>query len=114
MALLHDIPLSSAERSALIAFREAVRSFDPSADLVLFGSKARGSGAPDSDLDVLIVTDQTATAAVQSRLAEIQFGVELKYDIVIGLVIENRAFWGSAQGHSLPLHWAIDREGVAV
>jgi len=42
----------------LAAIREAVRELDPDAEVYLFGSVARGEARPDSDVDVLVVSDR--------------------------------------------------------
>ncbi|MEM4302639.1 MAG: nucleotidyltransferase domain-containing protein [Candidatus Caldarchaeum sp.] len=40
--------------------REVVRRHDPSARVLLFGSFVKGSMRPDSDIDILIITDEAA------------------------------------------------------
>ncbi|WP_258870250.1 nucleotidyltransferase domain-containing protein [Pyrobaculum aerophilum] len=37
--------------------KEAARELDPKARVVLFGSFARGNPRPDSDIDILVITD---------------------------------------------------------
>ena len=46
--------LKKNEKQALKDLREAVSKKYPIPDFRLFGSKARGKGRPDSDLDVMI------------------------------------------------------------
>ncbi|MEZ0319678.1 MAG: nucleotidyltransferase domain-containing protein [Pyrobaculum sp.] len=41
----------------LVELKKAVLELDPDAEVYLFGSAARGSMRPDSDVDVLVVSD---------------------------------------------------------
>jgi uncharacterized protein len=34
-----------------------IRLIDPKADIILYGSRARGDERPDSDWDILVLTD---------------------------------------------------------
>ncbi len=45
--------------NVLVMIGEVVRSVVPKARVVLFGSHARGTAAPMSDYDILVVTEQS-------------------------------------------------------
>ena len=51
------MPLSELERQVLARFRNRLETELPGeqVDVMLFGSKARGEGREDSDLDVLVI-----------------------------------------------------------
>src|SRR5580700_8939458 len=53
------MPLLASERAALTAFAAHVRALFGARlrELALFGSRARGEGDEDSDVDVLVVVD---------------------------------------------------------
>jgi predicted nucleotidyltransferase len=56
--------------------------------IVLFGSRARGGGRPDSDLDLLIVVDEPfgphhSRARETGRLRLALFGVRVPMDLVL-------------------------------
>lgn len=56
---LASVDLTPSERAALELFSQRVRDRLRSVvkEIVLFGSKARGDAAPDSDIDVLVLLD---------------------------------------------------------
>ena len=50
--------MSAEDRELLDAFATRVRLLAPSADVWAFGSRARGSADPDSDLDLCVVVPE--------------------------------------------------------
>jgi predicted nucleotidyltransferase len=53
MKSLQEAPaLSAADRDLLVRARDAVRAVEPNAVVILYGSRARGDAAPDSDWDL--------------------------------------------------------------
>lgn len=72
--------LKEQERKILENFRTELRSLlqDPSIEVRLFGSKARGEDREDSDLDVLVIIS-----------SEDWHKSDKVYDIVTGLLLES-------------------------
>lgn len=71
------------QRAAAAAATERIqdRLGDVVEALMLFGSVARGDATPDSDVDLLVVVDETADfAAVDDQLLEIAYDVSLEHD----------------------------------
>jgi predicted nucleotidyltransferase len=74
--------LRSDDRQLLIRVRERAQALCPHARIVLFGSRANGTGQPDSDYDLLVilpdVTDQSIRSEIMSDLHSMaqQLGVE--------------------------------------
>jgi hypothetical protein len=54
------------------------------------------------------------TGAIEHELSILKFDIELKYDVIIGLVVENKEFWQSPRIAVTPLHINVDREGVLI
>lgn len=42
------------------------------------------------------------------------YDMELKYSVVFGVIVYEKAFWNSDLAAVMPLHQNIDREGLAV
>lgn len=106
--------LKKNENKALREFKQILLKRFPQADIVLYGSKARGDYGEFSDIDLLVLVDSEVDRSLREKVGEIKYDMELKYDVVFGLVIENKDFWDSPLAKAMPLHCNIDREGVTV
>ena len=105
--------LSENEQRAIHAFKNRLEENYGQVILILFGSKARGDGSAESDIDLLVLMERTVDIALESQIFRIGFEIELEYDVVLGLIVMNSAYWDST-GRQMPLRWNIDREGIAV
>jgi predicted nucleotidyltransferase len=82
--------VAGSHRAAVDAFVTRVRDddLDSVQRLLLFGSVARGTQSPDSDADGLAVVDDEADqSAVEDRLRDIAYGVELDHEVILSLVV---------------------------
>jgi predicted nucleotidyltransferase len=89
-----------------------VERFGPAVDLTLFGSVARGSFGADSDIDVLVLIPSRVSTDMEEEVFDLAFDVELKYDVVFGIIVYSREEWESPRLASMPLHHMIEAEGV--
>lgn len=64
--------LSNADQQLLTRVRESAQEQCPQARVVLFGSRAKGTGGPDSDYDLLVILpdniDQSVRSAIMGNL----------------------------------------------
>jgi len=90
--------------------KESVRSFDPQAKVILFGSRARGDNNKASDWDFLILTskyvDEKAKRSIRDRLID----TELDAEEVISTIIFSQDKWKDYR--ITPLYQNIAKEGV--
>jgi len=105
--------LTRRDRSALDDFCGRVRAALGSNlfELRLFGSKARGDAAADSDLDVLVLVAENRVAA-EDRVLDIAFDVNLAHDVYISPRVVTRAVMDDPVWRLTGLLRAIEREGV--
>lgn len=82
--------------------------------IIIYGSKVRGDDSKFSDIDLLILIDSDINKNLQTEISWIKYRVELKYDIIIGMIIEKKDFWESALANAMPFHWNVDREGILI
>jgi len=103
--------LSKTDRQIAREFQRRLATITPLLDLRVFGSRARGNAAPDSDLDVFIDLEET-TPELRLRISEIAWEVGFDMDRVISTVVATRSELeqGAMGANSLVLN--VQREGV--
>lgn len=106
--------LKKNEREALKELKEKMLKKYPDARIILYGSKARGDFDKESDIDLLILVEQKINTKLEEEIYHITYDIELKYDVVFGEIIENKEFWETPLANTMPLHWNINREGIAI
>ena len=79
----------------------------PVEQLMVYGSRARGDAAPDSDLD-LYIKGPAATPDMRRKISEIAWEVSLETGIVISTLIYSKQLAGQ------PIIKAIEADGVVI
>jgi len=107
------LPLGGHDAAAIEDFVARVRTAlgDNLLDLRLFGSKATGRDTPESDIDILVITDK-ASVALEDRVLAIAFDVNLAHDVYISpRVIERAVLEHPVWSRTLFVQTAI-RDGI--
>ena len=79
----------------------------PVEQLMVYGSRARGDAASDSDLD-LYIKGPVATSDMRRKISEIAWEVSLETGVVISTLIYSKQLVGQ------PIIKAIEMDGVVV
>ena len=84
--------LQASDAAAIADFTARVRTTLGSEvlDMRLFGSKASGLDAPDSDIDIFVVVRE-ASVRVEDHVLAIAFEVNLAHDVFISPLVVGRA-----------------------
>ncbi len=106
-----DCHLKENERTALQQFKERAGQKIPLFDIRLFGSKARGDGRDDSDLDIMVVTEEN-NPQVRSDIYDLCFELDLEYDTFLSTTIFERKELEEGPLSESPLYKAAMREGI--
>jgi uncharacterized protein len=89
-----------------------VHKNDPTAEVFLFGSRARGDFRPDSDWDILILVDnKKVTNDLEDKFRDDLYDIELESGQVISTFIYSKNYWSSTLIYS-PLYKNVNREGI--
>ena len=105
--------LTPNERAAAMEYVALIRSRlpDRALSVILFGSKARGDGDAESDIDLLVLVD-TENSEFRSELWRIASDVSLDYNVVLSPRVFGQARWAEVRRIRLPLYRAIVADSV--
>ena len=114
MKTLESSKLLQKERGSILQASRALKSDLPVTRVILFGSKARGVGEPDSDIDLLVLTScpvgSKLRAAISDRLAD----VNLQNDVSLTSVVVSEQDWSSGLIHYTLIHGEVERDGCEI
>jgi predicted nucleotidyltransferase len=105
--------LPSNETMAIEEFQKKILARFGITEIILFGSKARGEENRYSDLDILVLLEQEPSISIEEEIIDIGFEIELKYDVVLVILVHSKAFWDS-KGILMPIHKEIERDGIPI
>jgi predicted nucleotidyltransferase len=94
--------------------KESVYRYDRNAELILFGSRARGDWHEESDWDFLVLTDSEHTEWLSDVLRRnINESIELVSFDVIFILVKNRKQWDEEYAVTA-LYQSINEEGLLI
>lgn len=103
--------MNNAERNVIEAFRRLLARKLQVDELVLFGSRARGDAAPDSDMDILVIIDKP-TEDIEEYVSSCAWEAGFEHGIVIVPVVYSKKEWESGPDRVSLLARAIEMEGI--
>ena len=113
MKSVDELSLSDKEREIIQKMRTAVNKTLPDSTMILFGSRARGNAAADSDWDVLVLAE-TVSPEIEERVFSALFDVELDENIIINPLVLPRDEWNIKRYRNHPIHDTVEAEGILV
>jgi pimeloyl-ACP methyl ester carboxylesterase len=108
-------PWTQVGRAAGLAFARRASEQFPSRirRMVLFGSVVRGTDGPESDVDVLVIADDTG-ADLRDGLDSIAFDVTMEFRRALVFVLYPAAAYEAARAAGSEFVAALGREGEAL
>jgi len=103
--------MNKKDRAIAEAVKSAVREFDPSAEVVLFGSRARGDARQDSDYDFLVLLNVPLDFVLKEKILDRLYLIELSTENVISPLIRSKTDWVRMTAY--PIHQEISAYGIA-
>ena len=100
-----------ADRQVTLEFKRRLEEITTVLEVRVFGSRARGEAAPDSDLDVFVEV-AALTPALRRRIDEIAWEVGFERDYIISPIVVSRQELQEGPMGASPLILEIEREGV--
>ena len=107
------VALSQREREAVehLARRLRSRLADRLADVRLYGSRARGEGRSESDVDVAVVVTEHSPAVRREVFDEVS-AVVLEHDLLLDVHVLDRAHLQALRRAGSPYARRLEEEGV--
>lgn len=103
------------ETAALLdRVKAAIAEVVPGAQIVLYGSRARGDALAESDYDLLVLVDQRPTLELEAAIRDRLYPIELDSGAVLSLLLEERDRWRSPLYRAMPLVQSVERDGVVL
>ncbi|MEA3443109.1 MAG: nucleotidyltransferase domain-containing protein [Bacteroidota bacterium] len=93
--------------------RQCVNSVDPNADVILYGSRARGDERIDSDWDILVLTDYSVDLAEERKFRYKLYDLELETGEPLSIFVYSKKDWKTKQ-RITPFYENVIQEGVRI
>jgi len=105
----------SIKRSLLLKrVKTDVQALSPTAEIILYGSRARGTAKADSDWDFLILLPSEVDKKLKEQIKDCLYDIELETDTVLSSIIRSKQEWMSARYAVIPLRQQVESYGVVV
>ena len=103
------------DRDALLKqVKEAVLEIEPTAEVILYGSRARGDSCTESDWDFLVLVDGLAGDDRVDRIRHCLYEIEWESGQVLSSIVRGREEWSNQPLNSTPFHRNVELEGIVL
>ncbi len=103
---------STVDVELLQRCKRAIRQVVPDADVILYGSRARGDAHEYSDYDILIIVSGTVDMKLKEKILDHVYPLELETGAVLTLFTYSKQKWDSPLYRAMPFHKNVESEGV--
>jgi predicted nucleotidyltransferase len=104
--------IPEGDRQLLAEVKRIVTGMLPDAQVLLYGSAARGERGPESDYDVLVLSDRELSDTEERRIRDAVYDIELAREVVVSLAMYTRDDWNLPLRKATPYHKNVEREGI--
>lgn len=99
------------DKIILSRIKETINKIDPSAEIFLYGSRARGTARNDSDWDILILLNQQKiTVPTEQKFRHNLFDIEIDTGEVISTYVVSKNDWETIYSIT-PMYESVKKEG---
>jgi predicted nucleotidyltransferase len=98
----------------LLSIKNTVKSVEPSATIIVFGSYARGDNTQNSDIDILILIDKLKLSREdEKRIKYPIYDIEFETGKIISPIVLSRNDWESRH-RITPFYKNVTKEGITL
>lgn len=99
------------KKDIISRIKKNIKEIDSQAEIILFGSRARGDARKDSDWDLLILTDYPVSFQDEQRFRHHLFDLELELGEAFSTFVYSKSEWEMKHAVT-PLYQNVVKEGV--
>ena len=114
MRTLDQINLAATDRLAALEAANFVKSSFPVEQVILFGSKARGDGGSDSDIDLLILTRGEPPTEMSKVMWRYFWQIQKNRNVMLSTVVVPMDQWQHGVYQAMLLKSEVERDGVTL
>ncbi len=107
--------LMSTEKEVVNAFRKSIvaKWGDRIRDIRVFGSRARGEGNEDSDIDILVVVDELS-GGIRRAIYAAAADYLVTHDVILSPLVMSQERYDTMKSRERLLIQEIERDGVSL
>lgn len=98
----------------LVKLKRVVQLIVPDAELLLYGSAARGERGPESDYDIMVLLNAPLASAEEDAVEGAVYDLELAHGVVISLFLVTREKWNLPFTTATPFYRNVRREAIGL
>jgi len=106
--------ISDQEKDMLLALKHIIARYDSHAEIVLYGSAARGQRQPDSDYDLLVITSRKLTSHEERDLDRAVYELQLERGVVLSVMVYASEQWQNPILQASPYRKNVIKEGIVL
>ncbi len=91
--------------------RMKISGIDPTAQVILYGSRSRGDARIDSDWDILILTDYPVDLVKETEFRDHLYELEIQTGEPLSVFVYSKQEWFTTQ-HITPFFENVTSEGI--
>ena len=106
--------ISKTDRELLREIKMVIQGFLPEAEILLYGSVPRGTQEPESDYDILALTDDPLPFDEQDVIRDAIYDFELSQDVVFSTIFNGRSEWNAPPISGSPFRHSVEEDAVVL
>jgi uncharacterized protein len=88
-----------------------IMEIDPDAQIILYGSRARGDERSDSDWDILVLTDYPVDIKKESVFRDHLYNLEIETGEPFSIFVYSKTDWNTKQSVT-PFYYNVTNHGI--
>ncbi|OGL42234.1 MAG: hypothetical protein A2161_06690 [Candidatus Schekmanbacteria bacterium RBG_13_48_7] len=109
---LENVNLGIKQQEAIAKLRKKLLNILSITSIILFGSYCRNEEDDESDIDLLIITEQILNRSQRHQITDIVFEINLEYGTNFSTLVVDHDSWETGYFTVLPIKQEILKDGI--